>query len=119
MALQKKLLVVDDETDFCKLIVLMLQKEPIKVECAFTLKDAAQKLEADHPAILLLDNNLPDGTGIDFLIRSKTDLPVDHVILITADPSEQLKQKAANAGVLFLSKPFGVEKIREMIKEIS
>jgi len=119
MALQKKLLVVDDEEDFCRLIVLMLQQDAFKVECAFTLKDAAQKLEEDHPAILLLDNNLPDGTGIDFLVRSKTKLPVGHVILITADSSEQLKQRARDAGVLFLSKPFGLTRIREMIKEIS
>jgi DNA-binding response OmpR family regulator len=119
MPMQKKLLVVDDEEDFCKLMVLMLQQEPLDIQCAFTLKDAAQKLEEDHPAILLLDNNLPDGKGIDFLIHSKKEIPVDHVILISADPSEQLKQKALDAGVLFLEKPFGLNKIREMIKGIS
>jgi DNA-binding response OmpR family regulator len=119
MPMQKKLLVVDDEEDFCKLMVLMLEQEPLEIECAFTLKDAAQKLEADHPAILMLDNNLPDGKGIDFLIHSKKELPIDHVILISADPSEDLKKRALDAGVLFLEKPFGLSTIREMIKEIS
>jgi DNA-binding response OmpR family regulator len=117
--MQKKLLVVDDEQDFCKLVVLMLHQEPYQVKCAFSLREASEKLEKEHPAILLLDNNLPDGSGLDFLIRSRDQINDCQVILITADPSEQLRQKAMDAGVLFLQKPFGLKKIREMIKKVA
>jgi FixJ family two-component response regulator len=42
------------------------------------------------------------------------------VIVITADPEESIKEKAEREGtVAFLSKPFSVQTIREMVKRVA
>ena len=119
MSQKKKVLIIDDEVDLCLLLKTYLNRRNYEVYYSHTLKEGIRQFKQVEPDILFLDNNLPDGKGIDFLIHSKKEIPVDHVILISADPSEQLKQKALDAGVLFLEKPFGLNRIREMIKEIS
>jgi|SRR5450631_2234955 DNA-binding response OmpR family regulator len=117
MTILKKILIIDDERDFCKLIVMMLEREHYHVYCAFTLKEAAQLLDMEHPEIVLLDQNLPDGTGLDFLINSHETFDDAHVIFITADPSRHLQQKVLDAGVQFLAKPFELREIRDMIRQ--
>ncbi len=116
MNVPKRILVVDDERDFCKLMVMMLEREPYLVDCAFNLREAALSLTRNHHEIVLLDNNLPDGTGLHFAIKSKEAFAKCHVILITADASPSVIEEAVRAGIDFLPKPFGLKKLREMIK---
>ena len=59
-------LIIDDEKDLCRLLKMALRKEKFFVDCVFSLAEAKQKL-LEHPSIVLLDNNLPDGSGLDFL----------------------------------------------------
>jgi DNA-binding response OmpR family regulator len=38
---------------------------------------------------------------------------------MTADPSTEIQSRAWEAGIDFLAKPFGLKKIREMIKSVA
>lgn len=115
----KKILVIDDEKDFCELLKNILMRENFEVDCAFTLEEAEGKLK-DHPQIVLLDNNLPDGSGLDYLQMHPVPFMNSSVIVITADPAESIKEKAAREGtVAFLSKPFSVQTIRDMVKRVA
>jgi DNA-binding NtrC family response regulator len=117
--MKKKILVIDDEKDFCELVKNILIRENFAVDCAFTLEEAEGKLR-DHPQIVLLDNNLPDGSGIDYLQMHPVPFMNSSVIVITADPAESIKEKAEREGtVAFLSKPFSVQTIREMVKRVA
>lgn len=119
MSHQREILIVDDERDFCRLMMLMLQREPFQVKCAYNLKEASELLNKEHPAIILLDHNLPDGTGLDFVIQRKADIMESVVVLITADTSPEMVQRAKDVGVHFLAKPFGLKKIRDIIKLVA
>ena len=117
--MKKKILVIDDEKDFCELIKNILLKENFVVDCAFTLEEAEGKLR-DHPQIVLLDNNLPDGSGLDYLQMHPVPFMNSSVIVITADPTESIKEKAAREGTTaFLSKPFSVQTIRDMVRRVA
>jgi DNA-binding NtrC family response regulator len=117
--MKKKILVIDDEKDFCELVKNILIRENFAVDCAFTLEEAEGKLR-DHPQIVLLDNNLPDGSGLDYLQMHPVPFMNSSVIVITADPEESIKEKAEREGtVAFLSKPFSVQTIREMVKRVA
>jgi two-component system, OmpR family, response regulator len=59
----KRVLIIDDETDFCLLIKNYLIKKNFEVFVSHTLKDGMDCLEKFKPDILFLDNNLPDGLG--------------------------------------------------------
>jgi len=117
--MKKRVLVIDDEKDFCELIKNILAKENFLVDCAFTLGEAEEKLR-EHPQIVLLDNNLPDGFGLEFLQMHPVPFMNSSVIFITADPRESVKEKAAREGtVAFLAKPFSVQMIRDMIRKVA
>ena len=117
--MKKKILVIDDEKDFCELLKNILIRENFIVDCAFTLEEAEGKLR-ENPQIVLLDNNLPDGSGIDYLQMHPVPFMNSSVIVITADPTESIKEKARREGTTaFLAKPFSVQMIRDMVRRVA
>jgi DNA-binding NtrC family response regulator len=117
--MKKKILVIDDEKDFCELMKNILVRENFVVDCAFSLEEAEEKLR-EHPQIVLLDNNLPDGSGLDYLQMHPVPFMNSSVIVITADPGESIKEKAAREGTIaFLSKPFSVQTIRDIVRHVA
>jgi two-component system response regulator RegX3 len=119
MSQQKKMLIVDDELDFCALVVLMLRGESFQIDCAHTQFEPSNFLKKEHPEIILLDHNLPDGTGLDYFNRHRKDFDEAKIVLMTADPSPDLKSRAEAAGLEFAAKPFGLKKIREIIRSVA
>jgi CheY-like chemotaxis protein len=75
MPTQKKVLCVDDDSGTCELIALILR------DCQVT--SAANKAEALHLAssskfdLVFLDNNLPDGLGVEIMRRHSHQRPRD------------------------------------------
>ena len=73
MNIKKKVLIIDDEVDFCFLLKTYLSKKDYNISLANTLYQGMQLLESENPDIIFLDNNLPDGFGwdkIDFITHS-------------------------------------------------
>jgi|SRR5450432_1385514 len=60
---KKKLLVIDDEKDFCLLLKKFFAKKGFDIHISHYLQEGMKMLEALKPDILILDNNLPDGLG--------------------------------------------------------
>lgn len=58
-----KVLIIDDETDFCLLLKNYFMKKNYEVHISHTLKEGMFSLENIQPDIVFLDNNLPDGLG--------------------------------------------------------
>ena len=100
----KTLLIVDDEVDVCRLLKGFLKKRYHQVECAYSLTEALQKAASLHPDLILLDNNLPDGFGIEHISKFKNTYGPCRLIMISA--MANLHQEALAAGAdLFLEKP--------------
>ena len=111
-----KILIVDDEVDICYILKMNLAKRNFSTSFTHTLKDAEKLLQADEPSILLLDNHLPDGYGINFICKVKSKYPGIKIIMITAHDSPQDRVKAYGNGVdFFLSKPFAITEINRVI----
>jgi len=60
---KKKVLIIDDETDFCLLLKNYFTKKSFEVHISHTLNDGMAALENIEPDFVFLDNNLPDGLG--------------------------------------------------------
>jgi DNA-binding NtrC family response regulator len=112
-----KILIVDDEEAARYGMRKALQsKENLLLE-ASDLRMARFLVEKEEPALVLLDVNLPDGSGIDFLkeLAGPADSPA--VIVITAHGSERVAIEAIRAGAYeYLSKPFEVDELRLLVK---
>jgi DNA-binding NtrC family response regulator len=114
--MKKSVLVIDDEKDLCNLISRVLVKDGFIVDCALNLAEGARKLNA-HPDIVILDNNLPDGTGLEYIQMHPVEFMQSFVVLMSADSSRDLQDNAAYAGIsAFLTKPFSFDRMKKMIK---
>jgi DNA-binding response OmpR family regulator len=117
-SMKKSVLVIDDEKDLCEVISRALKKEGFEVDCAFNLAEAAPKLAA-RPDIIILDNNLPDGSGIEYIHMHPAEFTESFVVLVSADPGTSLQKKAIFEGVrAFLPKPFSIDLMKKLLKPL-
>ena len=58
-----RVLIIDDETDFCLLMKNYFTRKNYEVHIYHTLAEGMKNLDYIKPDIIFLDNNLPDGLG--------------------------------------------------------
>ena len=81
---RKKVLLVDDDEDFGKLMKKLLKNENVEFLVARTLTEGMMILEKEHPEYVFLDNMLPDGPGwskTEFILHN---YPKIHLNLLSA-----------------------------------
>lgn len=81
---RKKVVIVDDEQDWCLLMKSYLTKKGYDVVCFYDLQSAFPEIFQLHPDIVFLDNNLPDGIGWDKAEEIVEKMPESHINLISA-----------------------------------
>jgi DNA-binding response OmpR family regulator len=119
MKKSQKILIIDDEKDLCELVQLIFKDEDFKIHYAVSLKEGKKEWLNHSPPIVLLDQNLPDGTGLELIESDPSLLQNSKVIMITADTKPETKERARAAGTeYFIQKPFSLKLIRELIHEI-
>ena len=102
-----KLLLVDDDTFLTEVLTSQLQQEGIgETLSSATINNAKELVPSFKPDILLLDVNLPDGSGIDlcdFLRQTGFEKPI---IMLTGKGSENDVINGLNAGANdYITKP--------------
>lgn len=112
----KKVLIIEDEGETCLLLNLMLAKDDVEIDHVQSLSDAGEYLLRETPSLILLDNRLPDGYGIDFVQLLKKNNPQTKVIMISGVDGA-LKDLALESGVDdFLQKPFTKASLTESVQ---
>lgn len=102
-----KALIVDDDSDICYLLSGILRQKKLAASSVSTLQEARQALENNKPDILILDNHLPDGLGMEFIVYVKQYYPLTRIIFITAHDTITDRSKAISMGAdYFIGKPF-------------
>ena len=112
-------LIIEDEIDICFLLTGILRRRNLQTTFVNTISDAQNLLKDKYPSILFLDNNLPDGHGVDFIQQIKENHPLTRIIVITADDSLANKNKALTAGAdFFIGKPFTRDMINQTLNNL-
>jgi DNA-binding response OmpR family regulator len=102
----QKILIVEDEGDMCLILEMILQKKNIEVDHVKKIAEAAEYLKNAVPDLIVFDNRLPDGMGVDFIPFVKRIYPQVRIIMISGKDGA-LKDFALDSGAdLFLLKPF-------------
>jgi DNA-binding response OmpR family regulator len=113
-----KVLVVEDEGDMCLLLELLLDEKGMAVDHVRSLTDARAFLEKERPSLIVLDNRLPDGLGIDFIAYLKAQYPEVKILMISgvdiAAKDAALETGADN----FLSKPFTQAQLKTSVSSL-
>ena len=111
-----KALIIDDEEDICILISGYLKRQKIDPEYSLTLESGLEKIKSHSPQILFLDNNLPDGSGIDSILSIRQANNKIKIVVISA--LTNLQDKALNNGAdAFIGKPISFQSLQNVIVE--
>jgi two-component system, NtrC family, response regulator HydG len=101
-----RILHVDDQPDTHDWLRLALERKGLDVRAATTGEAAMQAYMEDRPDVVLLDQRLPDISGIDLLRRFKNADPTVEVVMMTGHGSVTLAVEAMREGAFnFVEKP--------------
>ena len=114
----KKVLIVEDEGDMCLLLNILLNGKEMELDHVKTLSAAEEYLQQEQPAVILLDNRLPDGLGIDFIAHIKQNYPAVKIIMISGFDGSAKDVAIENGADIFLEKPFTREQLYKSIKGV-
>lgn len=115
----ENVLIVDDEIDICYFLTRNLNRKNFSASYVNNLKDAEEAMYKQHPSILLLDNDLPDGRGVDFAQQMKKEYPDTKIVMITAHDTPSDRLQASKKGVdYFIPKPFMMTEIFSAINNL-
>lgn len=111
----KKVLIVEDEGDMCLLLNIMLNGKEMELDHVKSLASAEEYLQKEQPAVVILDNKLPDGFGVDFIGTIKKDSPSVKIVMISGFDGS-VKDVALESGAdIFLEKPFTKTQLYESV----
>jgi CheY-like chemotaxis protein len=111
-SLSKKILVVDDNPDVRKLLVLRLRESSYDTVEAATGPEALKQALTTHPDLIIMDLAMPDGNGDEAIESLKADLLTRDipVIVLTAFLRGPLVDRAIAAGAAeILHKPVNLK----------
>ncbi len=113
----KKILVVEDEGQIGLVLNMILSGRDFDLDYVNSLLSASEYLEKNNPSLILLDNKLPDGYGVDFISYIKKNYPSVKIIMISGFTTAR-DVALENGADIFLEKPFSMDKVNEAIDSV-
>lgn len=113
-----RILIVEDDEDLKEGLEFSLKMEGYEIQSVSTKKDALNESRRNPYDLILLDCNLPDGTGYELCteIKKYKDIPI---FMLTARNTEMDEVKALELGMSdFMSKPFSLAVLKARIRKI-
>src|SRR5574338_803268 len=106
----KQLLVVEDEGELSLALNLVLSGRDLEMDYVNTLLSADEYLQKNKPALIILDNKLPDGYGVDFISYIRKKYPAVKIIMISGFGAAR-DVAMANGADLFIEKTFSMNEV--------
>ncbi len=123
---KKRILVVDDEPDFCSIVQGQLEKEGFEVELAYNGVEGMEKVQANPPDAIVLDVMMPEKDGYEMCkeLKADGDLCEIPVLLLTAVASHVTSTRYSHADGMsteaddYIAKPASAEEISQSIRSM-
>ncbi|MRX39550.1 response regulator [Flavobacterium sp. LC2016-23] len=107
-----KILLIEDDISFCKLLEKFLIKKEYEVIIAFSAAEARLAIKNQSFDLILTDLRLPDSDGIGLMAEFKASNPETPVILMTGYSDVNTAVKAIKNGAAdYISKPFNPDEV--------
>ena len=114
--MEKTILVVEDDRGLNQGVAMALKNPMYHFLPAYTLKEAIEYWKDNQIDMVILDINLPDGSGYGFLesVRKESQIPV---IMLTANDMEIDEVRGIEMGADdYITKPFGTSELLARIR---
>ncbi|MCC6417290.1 MAG: sigma-54-dependent Fis family transcriptional regulator [Gemmataceae bacterium] len=114
---QPKVLIIDDEPGVCYSFRRVVAKQQFQVVIASTVAEGVATFRAVRPSVVVLDLNLPDGSGMDaFRAIRETDSRCP-VLFITAHGTTETALEAMKDGAFdYLVKPVDLDRLSALLE---
>lgn len=113
MSDQAKILMVEDSASLSAIYKAYLEDTDYTLVAVETLGTAHAALGAFQPDIVLLDIELPDGNGMDFLAEASALEKTPKIVVMTAHGTSDMAVEAIRRGAFdFLTKPFDAARLK-------
>ncbi len=114
---QKRFLIVEDDIESCKILNIVLADYDLTV--VHTLASAKPHYQTRRFDIFMLDNWLPDGSGIDFCREIRLSHPDTPIIFTSAAAHNDNIDEATDAGAThYLVKPYDPFELQQIVKDL-
>jgi DNA-binding response OmpR family regulator len=113
----KKILVVEDEGEMGLVLGMILNEGKIQMDYVNNLLAADEYLQKQEPSLIILDNKLPDGFGVDFISYIKKKYPSIKIIMISGLAAAR-DVALENGADMFFEKPFALDEFNGAINQL-
>lgn len=115
------ILIVDDELSMRQYLSILLEKEGYTVQTAKNGAEAVNYATKNRYSVILTDYNMPEAIdGIHLLAKLRQITPHSNLIVITAYASTEIAMQALEMGAVdYISKPFSMAEIRDIVDKAS
>ncbi len=116
--LAERILIIEDDDVLAEGVKLNLELAGFSAAVAPALKEAQNRIEQEDWALMLLDVNLPDGSGVGFAekVRKTKDIPI---IFLTAKDMDQDIMRGFEAGADdYVTKPFHIQILLQRVRAV-
>ncbi|MCX6825931.1 MAG: response regulator, partial [candidate division Zixibacteria bacterium] len=112
-----RIIVVDDERLILSLVQDALADSGCQIEVAEGAREALEKLKKEYFDFILTDIRMPECDGIQLAHQAKEIIPTIGIIFMTGHANIITAKDAIKEGAYdYISKPFGLGEIREVIR---
>lgn len=115
--MSKSVIVIDDDEDTVRLFSEFLEEHGVNViGNGFDGITAVKLFKKTKPDVVLIDLNMPNGSGF-YAIKKIHDInPKARIIAVTADGSFATEEKLEKLNIPLIQKPFKMEQVISMIQ---
>jgi CheY-like chemotaxis protein len=116
--MNRALLYIEDDDNNISLVKALLKRRPqIELQVAMNGRDGIQAAIDSQPALILLDNRLPDATGTEILgeLASLPATAAIPVVVLSSDADDVIAQLVANGAIEAVPKPFDIHEFIAML----
>ena len=114
----QRVLIVEDEADMCLLLEILLAGKNRELDHVKSLRAAGEYLQQTPPQVIILDNKLKDGFGMDYIPYLKKNYPDTKIIMISGYDFSAKDVALDNGADIFLGKPFTREQLYDAIETL-
>lgn len=115
-----KVLIIDDEPGMRRILEVNLRRDAHVVVEAEGTTEAIELLKREDFDVVLTDQRMPDGSGLEVLRAVQEDDPTTSVIFLTAVGTLELAVESMRQGAFdFLTKPFAPDVVKAAVRRAS
>lgn len=114
----KTALIIDDDIDLCLLLKAVLTNAVEDVLYVHNLQASLDFIRQNQPEVIFLDNNLPDGQGINYIREIKA-ISTGSLLIVISALAGAKKEALENGADIFIEKPLTEINVLSALKLVS